>query len=181
MTLRLDREVLDRFRAGGGEFRQHLAGRIFAIADARHQIVGTAESVFAGGPLPIGFFNVFQRDSVFASFFFHQLFSDFNGALALVDVEPMLDLVAGAGGLDDAEPVAAGLVSGLGDDFDDVAGVEPVAQRDHASVDLGSGAVVADFGVNGVGEVDRGGLARQDQNLPFGGEGVDLFGIEIDF
>src|ERR1019366_1011366 len=103
------------------------------------------------------------------------------GALALVDVEPVLDFVAGAGGLDDGEPVAAGLVSGLGDDFDDVAGMELVAQGDHASVDLGAGATVTDFGVDGVGEVDGRGLARQDQDLALGREGVNLFGVEIDF
>src|SRR5208337_4504695 len=125
--------------------------------------------------------NFLQRDAVFAHFFFDQLASDFNGALALVDIEPVLDLVAGARGLDDGEPVAAGLVSGLGDDFDDVAGMQLVAQGNHSSVDLGAGATVANLGVNRVGEVDGRGLARQDQNLALGGEGVNLFGVEIDF
>jgi len=39
---------------------------------------------------------------------------------------------------------------------------------------------MADFRVNGIGKVDRGSLARQDDHLAFGGKGVDLFGIEID-
>ncbi len=67
----------------------------------------------------------------------------------------MLDLVAGARALDEGEPVAAGLVIFLRDDFDDVAGAQLGAQRHHAAVDLGADAGVADLGVNGVGEVDR--------------------------
>src|ERR1700693_3102833 len=129
-----------RFSAGGREFRQHLAGRVLAVADAGHQVVGASESVFAGRSLQVRFFNFFQRDAIFARFFFDQLFSDFNGAFALVDVEPVLDLVASASGLDDGEPVAAGLMSGLGDNFDDVAGMQLVAKGNHASVDLGARA-----------------------------------------
>src|SRR5580693_1081600 len=150
-----------RFSAGRRELREHLAGGVLAVADAGHQIVGTAESVFAGGPLPVGFLDVFQRDSVFASFFFHQLLADFNGTLALVDVQPVLDFVTGARRLDDGQPVAARLVSGLGDDFDDVAGMQLVAEGHHASVDFGAGATVSNLGVNRVGEVDGRGLARQ--------------------
>ena len=170
-----------RLGAGGSELRQHLAGGILAVADAGHQVVGTAQSVVAGGSLQVGFFDVLERDAVFARFFFDQLAADFDGALALVNVEPVLDLVAGARRLDDGEPVAAGLVSGLGDDFNDVAGVELVAERNHAPVDFGAGAAVADFGVNGVGEVDGSGFARQDQDFALGREGVNLFRVEIDF
>ena len=43
--------------------------------------------------------------------------------------------------------------------------VQFVAQRNHASVDFRAHATVADFGVNGVGEVDGRGLARQDQDF----------------
>src|SRR4030081_2084030 len=78
-----------RFSAGGREFRQHLAGRVLAISDAGHKIVGAAKSVFAGRSLQIGFLDFLQRDAVFARFFFDQLFSDFNGALALMDIEPV--------------------------------------------------------------------------------------------
>ena len=40
---------------------------------------------------------------------------------------------------------------------------------------------MADLGVNAVGKVDRRGVARQHDDFAFGREGVDLFGIEIDF
>src|ERR1019366_5331839 len=167
--------------AGGREFCQPLAGRVFAVADAGHQVVGTAESVFAGRSLQVGFLDFLQRDAVLARLFFDQLASDFNGALALVDFEPVLGRVGVAGKLDEGEPVAAGLVSGLGDDFDDVAGMKLVAEGNHASVDLGAGATVANLGVNGIGEVDGRGFARQDQDLALGREGVNLFRVEIDF
>ena len=68
----------------------------------------------------------------------------------------------------------------LRDDLDDVSGAQLVAQRNHASVDLGADASVADLGVNGVGEINGGGVARQDDHLALGREGVDLFGVEID-
>src|SRR5207253_4746569 len=80
-----------------------------------------------------------------------------------------------------SEPVAARLVSGLGDDFNDVAGMELVAEGDHASIDLGAGATVANLGVNRVGEVDRCGLARQNEDLTFGRESVNLLRVEVDF
>src|ERR1035441_981815 len=66
-------------------------------------------------------------------------------------------------------------------DFDYVAGMELVAEGNHASVDLGAGAAGSDFGVDGVGEVDGCGLARQDQDLALGREGVNLFRVEVDF
>src|SRR5580698_3790723 len=100
------------------EFRQHLAGGVFAVADPSHQVVGPANAVVAGDALPVGVFDVFERDAIFARLFFDQLAPDFNRALALMNVEPVLDFVAGARRLDDREPVTAGLVSRLRDDFD---------------------------------------------------------------
>src|SRR5579862_3832102 len=55
-----------------------------------------------------------------------------------------------------------------------------VAQRNHASVHLGADASVADFGVDGVGEIDGRGIARQNDDFTLRRKGIDLFGIEID-
>ena len=114
-----------------------------------------------------------------ARFALEQLAADFDGAAALVFIEPVLDLVAGAGAFDEGEPVAAGLVVFLGDDFDDVAGAELGAQRHHAAIDLGADAGVADFSVNGVGEVDGRAVGGNHDDFPLGREGVDLVGIEV--
>jgi hypothetical protein len=51
-----------------------------------------------------------ERHLVLARLALQQLAADLDGAAALVFVEPVLDLVAGAGTLDEGEPVAAGLV-----------------------------------------------------------------------
>ena len=42
------------------------------------------------------------------------------------------------------------------------------------------GALMAHFGVDGIGEIDGRGAARQHHHAPLGRERVDLFGIEID-
>ena len=104
--------------------------------------------------------DVFQRYAIFARFFFNQFFADFNGALALVDVEPVFDFVASSRGLDHAKPVAAGLVSCLSDDLNDVSAVQFVAERDHAAVYLGADTGVADFGVDCVGKINGRAFAR---------------------
>ena len=93
----------------------------------------------------------------------------------------MLDFVPRARGFNQRQPIAAGLVAGLCLNFDDVTGVQLVAQRNHASVNFGADAGVAHFGMNGVGEIDGRGIARQNHDFSLGSEGVDLFGIEVDF
>ena len=92
----------------------------------------------------------------------------------------MLDLVARARGDREVQPVAARLVRGVADDLDDVAVLEARAQRHHAPVDARADALVADVGVNRVGEVDRGRPLGQHLHRAARREGVDLFGIEID-
>ena len=73
-----------------------------------------------------------------------------------------------------------GLCVGVADDLDDVAVLEARAQRHHAAVDARADALVADVGVNGVGEVDRGRAFRQHLDRAARRERVDLFGVEID-
>ena len=59
------------------------------------------------------------------------------------------------------------------DDFDQVAVVEQGAQRHEAAVDLGADGLVAEVGVDRVGEVDRGRALGQLDQLALGGEGED--------
>ena len=120
-----------------------------------------------------------MRHFELAGFALQQLAADLDGAAALVFVEPVLDLVAGARALDKGEPVAAGLVILLRDDFDDVAGAQLGAQRHHAAVHLGADAGVAHLGVNGVGKIDGRAVGGNHHHLSLGREGVDLVGIEV--
>src|SRR5215469_4992038 len=161
--------------------RPHLPGGVLSVADAGHQVFSFAEPVSGSYALQIFVFDFLQGNSVFARFFFDQLTSDFDGTFPLMYVEPVLDFIAGARGLNEAKPVTAGLVAGLREDFDDVSGVQLVAQRDHASVDLGAGTGMPNFRVDGVGKIDRSGVARKNHDFALGCEGVDLFGVEIDF
>ena len=98
---------------------------------------------------------------------------------ALAGVDDVLDFVARAGGLDERQPVLAGLVARLGHDLDDVAVVQRRAQRHDAAVHLGADAGLAHVGVNGVGEVDGRGVARQHDHLAARREGVDLLRVQV--
>ena len=95
-------------------------------------------------------------------------------------VEPVADLVAGARTLNKCEPVAAGRVAVLRDDFDDVAVTQFGPQWNHAAVDPRADACVSNFGMDGVGEVDGGAVAGYNDDFALGSKGVDLFRVQVD-
>ena len=95
-------------------------------------------------------------------------------------MDEVLDLVARARGDDEVEPVAARLVARRGDDLDDVAVAQPGAERHHLAVDARADALMADVGVDRVGEVDRRRVARQRLDLAFRREDVDLLRVQLD-
>ena len=66
-----------------------------------------------------------------------------------------------------------------GQDLDEIAGAEPVGQRDDASVDLCAHAAVADVGVDVVGEVDRRRPGREVAQLALGGEDEHLVAVQV--
>src|SRR5439155_23959408 len=115
--------------------------------------------VFSGDALQFRLGNLSELHPQAPGFFLQIFFTDLDRLDALGSVDDVLDFVAGAGGLDDRQPILAGKVVGLGHDLDDVAVAQRVAQRDDAPVDLGADAGGPDVGVNGVGEIDRGGPA----------------------
>ena len=142
--------VLLGYRANScrGQACQHLPRRVLAVADAGHQIIRSSHAIIGRNLLQFFVLDLFQRDAVFASFFFNQLAADFNGTLTLMQIQPVLDLVACARGLRHGQPVTTRLVAGLGKNFHDIAAVKLVAQRNHASVYLGANAAVTYFGVH---------------------------------
>ena len=95
--------------------------------------------------------------------------------------EPLADLVAGAGRLDDLQPVArrAGALHLRREDLARVAGLEGLVERHEAPVDPRADAGVAHLGVHGVGEVDRRGTNRQRDDPPLRREDEDLVLLEI--
>jgi hypothetical protein len=81
---------------------------------------------------------------------------------------------------DEVQPVPARLPVGVGDDLDDVAVVELGPERHQLAVDPRPGAVVPELGVDLVGEVERRHAAREGEDVPLGGEDVDLLRVEVD-
>ncbi len=135
----------------GGGWRktgEHLAGGELSVTDGGHQVVGAPEAELVADLLILDFLHVLERHAILARFFFDQLAADFDGALALVDVEPVLDLLARAAGFHQGQPIAAGPVSGLGDDLDDVAATQLVTQGHHAAVYFRTHTGMADLGVD---------------------------------
>ena len=85
--------------------------------------------------------------------------------LLLHVLQVVADLRARAAGAHEVQPGRVRPRAGRGDDLDDVAAAQLGAQRHRLAVDLGRDAVVADVGVDRVGEVDRRRAARQRQDL----------------
>ena len=101
--------------------------------------------------------------------------------LAALALEPLADPFLGGGALDEVQPVAAWSVRALGgQNLDDLAVLQLVVERDHAAVDLRPDAVVADLGVDAVGEVDRSRVGGQVDHVAAGREDVDLVLEEVD-
>ncbi len=120
----------------GRGFLQHLAGGKLAVAEAGVEILDLAQPVFAGHAFQFGLLNPAELHAQAARFLFEILLADLDGALALVGVDDVLDLVARARSLDDRQPVLARLMAGLRQDVDNIAVAQHVAQRHDAAVDL---------------------------------------------
>ena len=154
-------------------------GGELAVAQRRVQVLHLAVAVFAGDPLEVRLGHLAELHAQPPRFLLQILLADFDRLDALAGVDDVLDLVARARGLDERQPVLAGLVAGLRHDLDDVAVAQRVAQRHDAAVHLGADAGVAHVGVDGVGEIDGGGVARQHDHLAARREGVDLFRVQV--
>ena len=127
---------------------------------------------------PVG--HLAQGEAVLADLLVEHPPADLGGALLLLGVEPLPDLALGARGGDQVQPVAARVARRVGQHLHHVAVGERRAQRHQLAVDPRAGAVVAEVGVHPVGEVERRRAAREGEDLPLGGEDVDLVRIEVD-
>ena len=78
---------------------------------------------------------------------------DLGASLAGAGAAWAADLLDGARGVRDLQPVAARALARVREDLERVARLHPVVERHHLAVDLGAGAVRADVGVDGVREV----------------------------
>ena len=106
--------------------------------------------------------------------------ADLDRTLLLLGVDPLTDLAPRPRRGDDVQPVAAGFAVRVRRDLDDVAVVQFGAQRHQPAVHPRAAAVMAEFRVNAIGEVERRRAAGERQHVALGREHVDLVGIEID-
>src|SRR5450432_1207813 len=165
----------------GRYFYQHLARGKLAVAERRVQVFGFDVSVVGRHLIEVRLGHLAQLDAKTAGLFVQVFLADLDRLDALTGVDEVLDLVARARGLDERQPVLAGLVARLRHDLDDVAVAQRRPQRYDAAVHLGAHAGGAHVGVNGVSEIDRRGVARQHQHLAARRKGVDLFGVQVHF
>ena len=161
--------------------RENLPRGIFAETNRRVEIFLFRKAVVREQLVPIRFGNFLQAAAEVAGIFLQKLLPHFRGFFALVQVDPLADLAAGVRRLDEAEPVAAGRVAFVGENFDHVAADDLMAQRNHLAVHFCAHALVADFGVHGISKVDWRGAAGQLQNPAFGREGVNFDRRQIHF
>ena len=103
-----------------------------------------------------------------------QRLAELDVLLALAHADEAADRGLGLAGDDEALPGRRRRLRLRGDDLDLVAVGELRAQRQHAAVDLGADAGVADLAVHRIGEVDRRRAARQGDQLALGREAEHL-------
>ena len=163
-----------------GQLRQNLPRGILAVTQIRVEVLEFRAPILGGNAQEIFVGDLFQAHVQLAGFALDQPASNRGGLLPLVQIDPLTNLAARPRRAHKAEPVTTGGVAVLGDNFDDVAIRQGMAQRHHLSVDLGADALVADRGVNGVGEIHRRGATRQRHHLPLRREGVHLVRVEVD-
>ena len=124
--------------------------------------------------------HLLQREVVAPQLALEVLAADLEGLELLRGVEIVADPGLRLVGDGEGQPVAARLVAGGGEDLDDVAVLELVAQRHHLAVHPGPDALVADLGVDGVGEVDGRRAAGQHLDLALRREAVHLLRVEVE-
>src|SRR6266542_1895270 len=122
-----------------------------------------------------------QRQAGLAEGADQRLLAGLDGVLAALLGEPLPDLVARPRCLDDRQPVPRRTGVGClgGEDLDRLAVLERVLQRHQPLVDARAHAAVADLGVHGVGEVDRGRARRELEDVALGGEDEHLVDVEV--
>ena len=92
---------------------------------------------------------------------------------ALLLANEAADARARLGRGDERRPAGLRLLRLRSQDLDLIAIGDLCAERHHLAVDLGAHRLVAEIGVDGIGEVDRGGALGQLDQLARGGEGED--------
>src|SRR5208282_3925286 len=89
-------------------FLYRLARGDFSVAQSGVEVFGARAAVLRGDLGDGLVVDALERDAEIARFLFQQAAAEFCGLLAFVQVDPVANFAAGAGAVDEAEPVAAG-------------------------------------------------------------------------
>src|SRR5258707_1080968 len=170
-----------RFFRFSEKAREDLAGGIFSEADGSVEILHFGKAVVGNELEDVGFGNFLEAAAEMTRFVFEQALAHFRGFFAFLLVDPVANLAFRRRGFYKAEPIAAGVVTFLRENLDDVAAGDFMAQRDHLAVYFCADALVSHFGVNHVGKIDRGGAARKFQHAAFRRKRLNLDRREIHF
>ena len=152
--------------------RQHLARADQARADGGDKIVGAR--LLEVGAHAVEALVGDRRSPPRGRSCRSERLAELDVLLALAGADEAADRGLGLAGDDEALPGRRRRLRLRGDDLDLVAVGELRAQRQHAAVDLGADAGVADLAVDGIGEVDRRRAARQGDQLALGREAEHL-------
>ncbi|MNQ91013.1 hypothetical protein D3C85_1063770 [compost metagenome] len=196
-ALDLDVAALARFVAGGlawYEFKLFVAtlrlDQLLRQVDQlrQAQIPGAegGEQVFGGFHVGLvgQLVEIHRRQAEAIEFALEQGFTGRDVLVASLQLEPVNDLrpCPRRGDVTQVrvQPVTARGAVLAGDDLDLFTGLQAVVERHDAPVDLGAAAIVADFGVDAVGEVQRRRALRQVDGVTVRGEDVHPVRLDID-
>src|SRR5882724_4602470 len=175
---RLLRRLQERVRR---QLVQDLVDRALAVADRRHEIVGPREAEVGRRLLHVLAAEERRRiQAVLPRLALEHLAAELDRAHTLLDLEPLVDLRPRPRRLDDLQPVAARMLVGRRHDLDDVPLPQRVPERDELGVHLRADTVLADLGVDRVGEVEGRRAVRERLHVALGREDVHLVREEVD-
>jgi hypothetical protein len=181
MAQRALRCDLGQVAARTGERLRNHEGQPLTAADVRQNFKVTLRPVFASKRLPPVPDDRFRGYLERGERLFEQPFAQRRGFLLLQRLEEMPDARSRLAGGHETQPRRIRPCRRRGHDLDLVAAFQFRAQRHELVIDPRCGAMVADVGVHGVGEVDGGSAARQRHDLALGREDVDLVREEVAF
>ena len=112
--------------------------------------------------------------------FFYQFLAPGDVLFLQGGTEPLVDFLFCSRALDDIEPVHTWPLGVLGcDDLDPVSVLDLIIDRNDLIIHAGTDHLIADCGMNAVGEVDRGGSGRQVLHVTFRREAENTVGEQI--
>src|SRR3984893_5810317 len=115
------RRRLSGLRGIAENAREHLARGIFPKSYRGIEILTLREAGIGGDPQQLLLWNFLKAAAEVARFLFQQALPHLHGFFALLQIDPMTDLAARVRGLGEAEPITAGGVTFLCEDFHDIA------------------------------------------------------------